>query len=374
MRINAKFLIYPVSILIFAMLVGVAQADITGTITSNGYGCADYEWSVNGSPGCGDYGPVTLDDDCYSGTINVINPNLQLLGVNGDATQCASNGGSIGWQVTLGPIGGGGGGGGGNPPPTGSFQIRVNNGAWEQGNVFIPFGGFIDLSWTSQNANDCSFLPNFGWSGPNFNTDDFGPFDQPGNYSAELYCSGPGGNNVLVDSAIVTVGPGPVTAASLSISWGGGSVTANKGEVKQISVPYGTTVSVDWASANVNNCVLTENGNPVDNRLNANNVPYLVNGPVTGTLSCNGPNGPAAATVEIGSLGTIYINMTQNQPWNFTAAPAGYSGPMNGVGPTTINNAPFGFYDLSAADVPGYTVTITPCNPQNLNQTAAACD
>jgi hypothetical protein len=369
-----KIIILPICLLVFSLVTGIAQADITGTISSNGYGAGDYCWSVTGTApfnGCGDTSG-NIPDGCYSAAIDWVNPALQVLGTSGGNPQCASGGAGVSWGITLGPVGGGG--GGGNPPPTGSFEISVNDGPWQGGDVIVPVGSFVDVKWSTNNASSCVLMP-VNWSETSSaGNQNFGPFDTPDNYLVQLICDGSGGNGVVVDSATATV-TAPATSVDLTISWAGGSVTANKGDTESMDVPYGTNVTVSWDSTGMTACTLTEDGNPVGAGISNPGVNYLVTRPVIGALSCTGPNNASGvARIEIGSRGTITINMTQSQGWNFTSTPPNYAGPLSGVGPAVIPDAPFGVYTLSAANIPGYTVSITPCNPQNLNQTAAACD
>jgi|GEM_PF-2559238 len=265
---------------------------------------------------------------------------------------------------------------GGQPAPSGpnSLEARVNDfGSFLSIGGTAPYGSTLEFRWGGvANATSCYVSPLQGVS--QFNGlqnaeypgdgEEYGPVNAPGVYAVNLVCSGPGATNHTVDTIQITIGPAPTSSVDLKINGSDGPVT----------YPYNSTnIPGSWTLANITSCSTTANGAPLASGITASGTaawPGPFTQPTTIVMTCTNPYGPPVFdSVLITMSGTININ--SNLPgltWTLTG-PQNYTTTAN-----SIPNAIFGTYTLTIPAVTGYDAVITPCNPQNLNQTATACD
>ena len=146
----------------------------------------------------------------------------------------------------------------------------------------VAHGDSAMLSWSSENAIDCT--ADLGWSGSRATSgsEPTGPLNSPRTY--RLTCQGDGGSDVAAVTVQVGAPPSPVPIITFAAD--------------PSAVVAGNPTTLTWTTASADSCQAS--GGWAGNRATAGNETVnAVNGNTTFTLSCAGPGGSAAESVLV---------------------------------------------------------------------------
>lgn len=144
----------------------------------------------------------------------------------------------------------------------------------------IQEGGSATLSWTSENASDCT--ASGGWSG-NRGPNGSASVSPQATTTYGLTCSGDGGS--VSDSVAITVEPASSTAPVVSLSLADGTIEA------------GQTTSLSWSASDATAC--TASGGWSGSRALSGNQSVAPTQTTTYTLSCTGDGGTDTASATL---------------------------------------------------------------------------
>lgn len=170
------------------------------------------------------------------------------------------------------------------PPPPATPTLTFNAAP-----ASVTTGGTVNLTWSSQNATNCT--ASGAWSGPqNTNgTQSSGTLNSPGLQTFILTCTGPGGS--ISKTASVTIINPTVTAPTLTFY------------ASPTNVTIGGSANLNWTATNATNCTASGSWSGSKNAVDGTESTGALTtvGQHTYTLTCTGTGGNVTriATIDV---------------------------------------------------------------------------